>query len=50
MTEPQIETIENYFFIVQTITERANNEFTEAIKQVCKDAMNYMWQFHDEDE
>ena len=50
MTGTQIETIENYFFIVQTIAERANDEFSEAIKQVCKDAMKYMWQFHDEDE
>lgn len=50
MTEAQIETIENYFFIVQTIAERANDEYSEAIKQVCKDAMNYMWQFHDKDE
>ena len=50
MDEKQIETIENYFFIVQTIAERTNNEYSEAIKQVCKDAMNYMWQFHDEDE
>lgn len=50
MTETQIETIENYFFIVQTIAERANNEYSEAIKQVCKDAMNYMCQFHDKDE
>ena len=50
MTGTQIETIENYFFIVQTIAERANDEFSEAIKQVCKDAMNYMWQFHDEED
>lgn len=49
MTETQIETIENYFFIVQTIAERANDEFSDAIKQVCKDAMTYMWQFHDEE-
>lgn len=49
MAETQIETIENYFFIVQTIAERANDEFAEAIKQVCKDAMKYMWQFHDEE-
>lgn len=50
MDEKQIETIENYFFIVQTIAERANNEFSEAIKQVCKDAMKYMWQFHDKED
>ena len=43
MNETQIETIENYFFIVQTIAERSNDEFGEAIKQVCKDAMKYMW-------
>ena len=49
MNETQIETIENYFFIVQTIAERSNDEFGEAIKQVCKDAMKYMWQFHDEE-
>lgn len=49
MDEKQIETIENYFFIVQTIAERANDEFSEAIKQVCKDAMKYMWQFHDKE-
>ncbi len=49
MNETQIETIENYFFIVQTIAERANDEFSEAIKQVCKDAMKYMWQFHDKE-
>ena len=50
MTETQIETIENYFFIVQTIAERSNDEFSDAIKQVCKDAMKYMWQFHDEED
>lgn len=49
MTETQIGTIENYFFILQTIGERSNDEFGEAIKLVCKDAMKYMWQFHDEE-
>lgn len=50
MNETQIETIENYFFIVQTIAERANDEFSEAIKLVCKDAMMYMWQLHDKED
>lgn len=50
MNETQIETIETYFFIVQTIAERANDEFSEAIKQVCKDELKFMWQFHDKED
>lgn len=49
MDEKQIETIENYFFIIQTIAERSNDEFSAAIKQVCKDAMKYMWQLQDKE-
>ena len=43
MTQEQFDVIDNYFFIIQTIAERANDEFAIAIKQVCKDAMKYTW-------
>ena len=43
MTEEEWDKIDNYFFIIQTIAERANDEFTEAIKQVCMDAQEYTW-------
>lgn len=41
--EEEFDVIDNYFFIIQTIAERANDEFAIAIKQVCKDAMKYTW-------
>ena len=43
MTEEEWDKIDNYFFIIQVIAERANDEFATAIKQVCKDAMKYTW-------
>lgn len=42
-TEEDFDVIDNYFFIIQIIAERANDEFAIAIKQVCKDAMKYSW-------
>jgi len=37
----QFDKIDNYFFIIQDLAERANDEFSIAIKQVCLDAMKY---------
>ena len=42
-TEEDFDVIDNYFFIIQIIAERANDEFAIAIKQVCKDPMKYSW-------
>lgn len=39
----QFDKIDNYFFIIQCLAERANDEFSIAIKQVCQDAMKYSW-------
>ena len=43
MTQEQFDTIYNYFLIIQTMAERTGDEFLDAIKQVCKDAMKYTW-------
>lgn len=45
MTQEQSDVIDNYFFIIQTIAERANDEFAIAIKQVCRDAMARFYDF-----
>lgn len=37
-TEEDFVVIDNYFFIIQIIAERANDEFAISIKQVCEDA------------
>ena len=46
--EEQFDVIDNYFFIIQTIAERASDEFADAIKQVCKDAVKYTWSIRED--
>lgn len=48
MTQEQFDTIYSYFLIIQTMAERTDDEFSDAIKQVCKDAMKYTWDLQKE--
>lgn len=48
MTQEQLEKIYNYFLIIQTMAERTNDQFSDAIKQVCKDAIKYTWDLQKE--
>ena len=49
MTSENWDKINNYFFIIQVIAERANDECAAAIMQVAKDAMNFTWKLQDEE-
>lgn len=48
MTQEQFDTIYNYFLIIQTMAVRTNDQFSDAIKQVCKDAIKYTWDLQKE--
>ena len=48
MTEEEWDKIDNYFFVIQIIAERANDEFADAIKLVCDDAQKYTWSLQKE--
>lgn len=50
ITKENMEKIDSYFFIIQTLAKACGDEYSDAIAQVCHDAMSYTWKLEKEDE
>ena len=45
LKDKDLERIDRYFEIIMKLSEMANDEYGNMINQVCKDAMNFTFEF-----